>query len=147
MLMRCLEEYDDNSIWVRPNRHTNSVANLMLHLEGNLGQYVLSSLGGSPDRRIRDEEFNARGGFSKAELINRMKNTIEAVAKTIAAARPEELLKVRMVQGFRLSGIGIVIHAVEHFSYHIGQIALWTKIRENTALGFYEGIDLNTLND
>lgn len=147
MLDRCMKEYDDTTIWERPNASTNSVANHILHLQGNLGQYVLSSLGETPDTRKRDEEFNARGGIDKNELISGLKTVLDAVAGVIERATEKQLLKKRRVQGFELSGVGILLHAVEHFSYHIGQIALWTKIRTNADLGFYSGVNLNTLND
>ena len=57
-----------------------------------------------------------------------------------------ELLRSRTVQGFQLSGIGIVVHVTEHYSYHTGQIAFWTKQLKNKDLGFWEGKDLNAHN-
>ena len=51
------------------------------------------------------------------------------------------------VQGFQLSGIGIVVHVVEHYSYHTGQISFWTKQLKNKDLRFYAGLDLNVQNN
>ena len=59
----------------------------------------------------------------------------------------EELMRKRMVQGFEYSGIGIIIHVTEHFSYHTGQIAFWTKQLKNKDLGFYADRDLEIKND
>jgi uncharacterized damage-inducible protein DinB len=53
---------------------------------------------------------------------------------------------MRKVQGFNLTGIGAVLHAVEHFSYHVGQVAFWVKQLTNSDLGFYDQQDLNQLN-
>ena len=146
MLDRCLLEFDDTSIWERPNPATNSVANLLLHLEGNMRQYVLSSLGGNPDTRRREREFEVDGGYTKSELTAGFYQALDQVKTTIKTVGASELLREREVQGFTLSGIGILVHVVEHYSYHIGQIALWTKIRTDRDLGFYEGMDLNILN-
>jgi len=73
-------------------------------------------------------------------------NTMEQAKSSIRNCSPEALLKIREVQGFRLSGTGIIIHVVEHLSYHTGQIAFWTKILKDKDLGFYDGMDLNTKN-
>ena len=54
---------------------------------------------------------------------------------------------MRSVQGFNFSGIGILVHVVEHLSYHTGQIAFYTKQLKNEQLGFYGDIDLNVKNE
>lgn len=146
MIGRSFEALSDDDIWRRPNTASNSVGNLMLHLKGNITQYAIAGLGGLKDTRHRDSEFSATSGDGKAELLQMLGNTIEQAKSSIRNCGPEALLKIREVQGFRLSGIGIVIHVVEHLSYHTGQIAFWTKILKDKDLGFYEGMDLNTKN-
>lgn len=146
MLWRCLDDYDEKSIWEKPNNHTNSVANLLLHLDGNMSQYIISSLAGNPDKRQREKEFSRKRGYKKGDLITKFKKTLDEVEDIIEKIDDSELMRERIVQGFRLSGIGIIIHVVEHYSYHVGQIALLTKIRTDKDLGFYSGIDLNKLN-
>ena len=59
---------------------------------------------------------------------------------------PEELMRVRSVQGFEYSGMGNVIHVAEHLSYHVGQIAFLTKVLKDKDLGFYAGQNLNVKN-
>ncbi len=140
---KCLNELTEAEVWQRPNASSNSMGNLILHLCGNITQYIISSLGGKPDLRLRDEEFAAQGGYTKQELVDKLKATVDAAIEVIKNASDEELLRVRPVQAYKFSGIGNVIHAVEHYSYHTGQIAFWTKLLKDKDLGFYAGVDLN----
>lgn len=143
MVRASFAELSDDDIWKRPNPASNSIGNLILHLRGNMTQYVLSALGGMPDARVRDAEFAAREGYDKDTLLALLEATVEQVKAAVRNADEANLLRERPVQGFRLSGLGIVLHVVEHYSYHTGQIAFWTKILKNKDLGFYAGVDLN----
>ena len=106
-------------------------------------QYLISALGEKKVNRERDKEFIIDKSMSKKSLKNILSLTIKESKKTINKLSVENLLKTRKVQVYTLSGIGCLIHAVEHFSYHTGQIALLTKNITNNDLGFYNGIDLN----
>ncbi len=142
----CLEALPEEAIWQRPNASSNSIGNLILHLCGNIGQYAVSSLSGRADARQRDAEFAATAGPGKLALLERLTETVEDAKACIKLLDATELLRMRMVQGFQLSGMGIIIHVTEHYSYHTGQIAFWTKYLQDRDLGFYAGIDLNVKN-
>lgn len=146
-LTTCLNELEESDIWVRPNENSNSVGNLILHLCGNIRQYVISSLGHYQDVRERDKEFSADGDYSKSELINKLTETIKEAVNIIGNITNEELLRKRNVQGYSHSGVAIIIHVTEHYSYHTGQIIFWTKLLKNKDLGFYRGINLNLRNE
>ena len=146
MVRIAFAELAEEDIWKRPNPSSNSVGNLILHLCGNITQYAISSLAGMVDARDRDAEFAAREGLDKTALLNKLVATVEKAKQAIRNTDSESLLAVRSVQGFRFSGIGIILHVVEHFSYHTGQIAFWTKLLKDKDLGFYAGIDLNVKN-
>ena len=146
-LASCLKELQETEIWKRPNKSSNSVGNIILHLCGNIRQYAISSLGHKEDVRERHKEFSADGGYSKSELIEKLVGTVDDAKSIIQNVSHSELLKKRRVQGYNHSGIGIVIHVAEHYSYHTGQIIFWTKLLKNKDMGFYAGIDLNTKNE
>jgi uncharacterized damage-inducible protein DinB len=146
-LITCLDELAEDEIWKRPNENSNSVGNLILHLCGNIRQYAISSLGNIDDTRERDKEFSADGGYTKSELIKKLITTVEEAKSIIQNIDSNELLRKRKVQGYYHSGIGIIIHVAEHYSYHTGQIIFWTKLLKNKDLGFYSGIDLNVKNE
>ncbi len=143
---RCLDLLAAEQVWQRPNASSNSIGNLILHLCGNIDQYIYASLGGHPDTRTREVEFSATEGWSKEELLEKLGTTVSRATGIISTISQAELERVRPVQGFDLSGVGIVIHVVEHYSYHTGQIAFWTKLLKDEDLGFYAGIDLNVHN-
>ncbi len=146
MIEKSLAQLNDDEIWEKPNSQLNSMANLLLHLSGNIRQYIISSLGERPDIRQRDQEFSQAQDQTKSALLKEFKTTIEEATAVIGNCREDQLLKKREVQGFELDGLGIIIHVVEHLSYHTGQIAFWVKYRKEKDLGFYEGQDLNSLN-
>ena len=146
-LATCMQELNESEIWKRPNLHSNSVGNIILHLCGNIRQYAISSLGNSKDVRERDKEFSADGGNSGPELFRKLTDTIEQAKNVIQSTTEEELLRERKVQGYTHSGIGIILHVTEHYSYHTGQIIFWTKLLKDKDLGFYAGIDLNVKNE
>ncbi|SNY99866.1 DinB family protein [Flagellimonas pacifica] len=147
MIKICLDKLPEKVIWQEPNESTNSIGNLILHLCGNITQYGIASLKGLEDDRNRDAEFATLSGYSKEELFQKLAETVQMAKKSFTEANREELLEKRSVQGFEFSGIGNIVHVVEHFSYHTGQIALWTKLLKNADLGFYDGINLNTKNE
>lgn len=147
MIQISFEKVNEQQVWQRPNNSSNSLGNQILHLCGNMTQYVISSLGEQEDHRDRDAEFNARDGYTKEILIDKLQTTVNQVKEVIQNAMEEQLLKKRYVQGFHFSGMGCVIHAVEHYSYHTGQIAFWVKELINQPLGFYDGLDLNEKNE
>ena len=143
---KCLDEIDEIELWKKPNEHSNSIGNIVLHLCGNIRQYIISSLGQVEDIRERDKEFSANEAFKKSELLTKLQQTINEAITVLEGLDESALVKLYFVQGFQLSGIGIVIHVTEHFSYHTGQIAFWVKVLRNTDLGFYQNINLNVKN-
>lgn len=143
---KCVHELSEEDVWQRPNSSSNSVGNLLLHLCGNIRQYVISGIGGKEDIRQRDEEFATKGGLDKAELLSRLNTTVSQAINVLSRVNEQELLQIRSVQGNERSGMSIAIHVAEHYSYHTGQIAFWTKLLKDKDLGFYAGIDLNQKN-
>lgn len=146
-LTTCVQELEESEIWKRPNPHSNSVGNIILHLCGNIRQYAISSLGNTKDVRERNKEFSADGGYSAEELLKKLTDTIHEAKNIIQNITEEELLRKRQVQGFTHSGIGIIIHITEHYSYHTGQVIFWIKLLKDKDLGFYAGVDLNVKNE
>ncbi len=144
MINTSLEHVTEEQFWQKPNSSLNSIGNLILHLCGNMTQYVISSLGEIEDKRNRVAEFTLDKTTDKANLLAKLMETTDTAKRVIFDATLQQFLKQRSVQGFSLSGVGVVMHAVEHYSYHTGQIAFWVKQLHNVDLGFYEGVDLNT---
>lgn len=147
MIKISLEQLTETDVWHRPNKASNSIGNLILHLCGNITQYAIASLGKTEDTREREKEFSINSGPTKAQLWAKLEGTVQQAQTVIKNVSIGELLRKREVQGFSLSGIGIIIHVVEHYSYHTGQIAFWTKLLKDRHLGFYDGMDLDVRNE
>jgi uncharacterized damage-inducible protein DinB len=143
-ITRCLEELTEEQVWQRPNGSSNSVGNQILHLCGNIQQWIVTGLGGAPDSRVRDEEFEATGGISKTELIARLSEVISSSEAVITRLTEEDILKERPVQAFNHDGMFILVHVTEHLSYHTGQIIFWVKALKNKDLDLYAGVELGT---
>lgn len=146
MITKSFLEISEEELWLKPNESLNSIGNLILHLRGNITQYIISSLGETNDARNRDLEFSTSMGASKSIIISQLEETVDKAKRVIFDASMEQLLNIRSVQGFSFSGVGVIMHAVEHYSYHTGQIAFWVKQLKNKDLGFYDGVDLKIKN-
>ncbi|HLF15412.1 MAG TPA: DinB family protein [Bacteroidota bacterium] len=137
-ILRCLEELTDEEIWWRPHENGNSAGNLVLHLAGNVGQWINSGLGGTPDNRNRNGEFSERGPVSRKELVERLVTTLSAADATLARFDASRLLEKRNFQVYEATCLDAVSHVVEHFAQHLGQIIYITKLRRGVDLKFYD---------
>lgn len=147
MISIALSKIGEDEIWVKQNQALNTLGNQLLHICGNMTQYIISGLGGTPDDRDRDLEFAIEEGFTRDELLQKLLLTVHSATIIIQDVTPDNLLNKKLVQGFKLSGTGIILHAIEHFSYHTGQIATQVKLIVDEPLNFYDGHNLNKLND
>jgi len=114
-------------IWWRPNPACNSVGNLLLHLCGNLSQWVLDGLGGIAYDRRRSEEFAAAGGDDAPALLARLRDVVERCRGVALGLSQQDLERSFVIQGYSRTGFGVLLHAVEHMSYHTGQIVFVAK--------------------
>ncbi len=133
---QCVKMLSDEEIWWRPNRASNSVGNLILHLAGNIRQWIISGLGGAPDRRNRDQEFAERGPISSRSLLAQLRKTVAEGCDILEELLPDALSRSYTIQGFQVTGLEAISHVVEHFAYHSGQIILVTKLKRGKDLGF-----------
>ncbi|MDH4042918.1 MAG: DUF1572 domain-containing protein [Gemmatimonadota bacterium] len=133
----CLAELSDEDLWWRPNEHANSIGNLVLHLAGNIRQWIVSGVGGAPDARHRQAEFDERGPLARDELLRRLDTALRDVDRVLGDLDPAVLTQDRRIQGRDTNVFRAIYHVVEHFGMHTGQIAYITKLRTGEDLGFY----------
>lgn len=137
-LRLAVDALPEDAVWWRPNEHSNSVGNLLLHLNGNVRQWILGGIGGQPEVRHRSAEFSARSGPPGQVLLAALNRTLNQADEVLARLTDANLLEPRTVQGRDVSVLGAVFHVVEHFSQHLGQIILIAKLRVPGAINFYE---------
>jgi hypothetical protein len=140
-LKACVEPMTTEQIWWRPNEASNSIGNLILHLSGNVTQWLVASFNRDKDRRDRPAEFSARGGLTAAELLDRLGATIADAEKVLNRLTAEELLAPYEIQGYHVRGLDAVYQVVEHFGLHYGQLAYIVKSLSGKDLGFYRELN------
>ena len=133
-IINCLKRLSSEQIWHRPNEASNSVGNLVLHLTGNVRQWIISGLGGASDLRERDREFSERGPLPPGALVGSLRQTVEEACRVLSKLSHDDLVRVHTIQKFRVTGIEAALHVAEHFSHHAGQIILLTKMLTGTDL-------------
>lgn len=144
-IFRCLSLIEEKDLWKSPSSKISSIGNLILHVCGNARQWILSGIGGEIDNRNRDQEFIPQNNIRKAELIFLLQNLKVNLQLTLSKLREEDLYKSKKIQGFTTSNFSAIIHVIEHFSYHTGQITTLTKLQTDKETNYYPG-NLNQLN-
>lgn len=127
-IQHCLGQLTDEQIWWRPGESQNSIGNLVLHLCGNLRQWIVAGIDGGEDLRNRPQEFSERGPIPKSELLSRLESVVGDAAKTLATLAATELLKVRRIQGFEISALAAIFHTIPHFRGHTQEIIFRTRL-------------------
>ena len=136
-LEACLGKLTEEQVWARGTENENAVGNLVLHLAGNVRQWIVAGVGGAPDTRERGGEFSARGGISIPELTERLRGIVREAAAVIGAVTRERLAERVVIQKYDVSILEAIYHVVEHFSLHTGQIIFATKMMTGSDMGFY----------
>lgn len=139
---QCLDMLTDEQVWWRPNEQCNSIGNLLLHLNGNVRQWILAPLGGTANQRNRPAEFAERQTIPAHELRDRLDRTLREVEKVLKEIDSTALLKAYDIQDQKgVTGLEAVYQVVEHFGRHHGQILYITKQLTGNDLGFYRHLD------
>jgi uncharacterized damage-inducible protein DinB len=133
----CVEKLTEEQVWAKTSGNQNSVGNLLLHLNGNVRQWILHGIAGQPDLRDRDSEFAALNGPGAPELLARLRATVEETTALLRALSSERLLERVQVQGYDRTVLAAIYHVVEHFAGHTFQIIYATKLLTDEDLGFY----------
>jgi uncharacterized damage-inducible protein DinB len=135
-IVECLQQLSEEEIWWRPNSAANSVGNLVLHLCGNVRQWIISGLGGAEDKRERDREFSERGPIPRQTLVTQLRRTVRDACRVLAKLSEDSLTWKHEIQGYKVTGLDAAFHVAEHFGYHTGQIIYITKLKRAKDLRF-----------
>jgi len=135
-IARCVQLLSEEEIWWRPNPASNSVGNMVLHLQGNVRQWITAGLGRQADVRDRDLEFAETGPIPRRKLLDGMRSTVREAREVLMNLSQPDLLKSYSIQGYRVTGLQAVCHVAEHFAFHAGQIIYVTKLKRGRDLKF-----------
>jgi hypothetical protein len=132
----CLGQLDDRQVWWRPHESMNSIANLVLHLCGNLRQWIVAGVGGATDVRNRPQEFAEQGPIPKAELLLRLEEVIGESDAVLAETTERQLLEPRRIQGFDETALSAIFDSLAHLSGHTQEIICLTRLQRGNAYRF-----------
>jgi uncharacterized damage-inducible protein DinB len=126
-ITHCASLLTEEQLWWRPDESSNSVGNLLLHLAGNLSQWVLAGLGGEGYERHRSAEFQASRTATGPALVGQLTEVVTRARGVLRGLGGADLARPVRVQGYETDGLGVVFHVVEHMSYHTGQVVFVAK--------------------
>lgn len=140
-LRTCVESLTDDQVWWRPNDASNSIGNLILHLNGNVRQWIVSSFNKLEDKRDRPAEFSERRIIPATELLAKLSATMQEASEILSRVTEADLQISFQIQGYKVTGLRAIYQVVEHFGMHYGQIVFITKLVRARDLGFYCELD------
>lgn len=146
-IFKCLTLIEDSDLWKSPQGNIPPIGCLILHLAGNARQWVLSALGDKPDNRVRDDEFMHHSNIRKTDLVFLLQNLRVQLKECLEDLDEKDMNRRYKIQGFNETGFSALVHVIEHFSYHTGQITTLTKMISNKETGYYADFNLNQLNN
>ena len=141
-IIMCLEKLNENQIQYRPNSNSNSINNQILHLDGNVRQWLIATFTNKKDTRERDTEFDSNNQKSRIELIEIMRRLEEDIRSVFPMITEADLSEKKEVQCYVETQFSIIVHVIEHFSYHLGQITYITKMLLDIDTGYYTDVEL-----
>lgn len=128
--LHVLSQLSDEDLWWRPYEQANAVGNIVLHAAGNLRQWVISGVGGTPDTRDRDAEFACRNGRNAQDLAEILTQTVNEAVVVLESPRTEqEWLRPRHIQAWDVTGLGAVMHATAHLEGHAQEVIYIARLR------------------
>jgi uncharacterized damage-inducible protein DinB len=137
-LRHCVNALPRSVVWARPNHASNSVGNLLVHLTGNVTEWILGGIGGREVTRDRAREFGRRDGDDGSTLLDNLEAVLREADSVLAALSEKDLERSIVIQGRDTTVLGAVYHVVEHFAMHTGQIIFLTKTYAPNKIHFYE---------
>ncbi len=137
----CLGRLSDEQIWTRRSDAENAVGTLVLHLCGNIRQWIVGGVGGASVARDRDAEFVPRTDVPAEALLDQLRAVVGEADEVLARLTPQALVERRRIQGYDVTVLHAIHHVVEHLAEHSGQIILATKGLTGQDLGFYAYLD------
>jgi uncharacterized damage-inducible protein DinB len=137
-IKQCVASLPDEEIWRRANQSSNSIGNLLLHLAGNVRQWIVGGVGEEDVERDRAGEFAARGGASSADLIANLERAVAEADSVLAKLSADDLGRRCLIQDRDKTVLEAIYHVVEHFAMHTGQIVLLTKAYAPGKIRFYD---------
>jgi hypothetical protein len=136
-IKHCLGQLSEEQVWWRPLDSMNAIGNLVLHLTGNVRQWMVSGIGGSADVRNRPAEFSEKGPVSRATLLEGLEKVVAETKAAFSQATAASMSSPRRIQGFTVTGWAALFDSVPHFKGHTQEIICYTRLQLKDAYKFH----------
>lgn len=137
-LRHCVEALPRQAVWSRQNETSNSIGNLLIHLTGNVSEWILGGVGGQQISRYRAAEFAQTDGADALTLLDNLEKVLREADVVIGGLSEADLGRSLVIQNRETTVLSAIYHVVEHFAMHTGQIILLTKVYAPGKIHFYE---------
>ena len=137
-LRHCIDALPSEAVWKRPDPASNSIGNLLVHLAGNVTEWILGGIGGQTINRYRAGEFERDTGPDGKALLDDLEEVLRKADAVLEGLTERDLERTVVIQARSTTVLAAVYHVVEHFAMHSGQIVLLTKLHVPGAIRFYE---------
>lgn len=141
-ITQCVGLLSKEQLWHKHNQNTNSIGNLILHLEGNIRQYIIAGVGGTKDNRERNKEFADGYDYNSTFVLDKLSQTLHQADAVVQQLGEDKFTEAVNIQGFPHTRLSAILHVIEHLSYHVGQITYYTKYVNDVDTAYYGGLDL-----
>ena len=128
-IKHCLSQLTMEQVWWRPAPSMNSIGNLLLHLAGNVRQWIVCGVGNVASVRQRQSEFDERGPLPTDELLAKLESVMAEAQETVRGVADDDLLRERRVQGHEVTALQAALHALTHFHGHTQEIVSFTRLQ------------------
>jgi uncharacterized damage-inducible protein DinB len=133
-ILSCVEDLSEEQLWWRPNKESNSVGNLVLHLSGSMRHYISKTVGGIEYERDRPAEFSDRKALTKDEVIATFKETILQVRQILDNLDTTRFLETTPEPAYNPTVLNLLFNVSIHLATHTGQIVFVTKLLKEGGL-------------
>lgn len=128
-MLHAVGQLSIDDLWWRPYEQANAAGNIVLHVCGNLTQWIIAGCSELPDNRDRPAEFAHREPIPGDELSRRLSKTVEQAKQTIMRLDASEALQPRFIQIADVTAFGAIMHSVAHFEGHTQEVIYIARLR------------------
>lgn len=122
-----LDQLSDEQVNWRPNEASNSIANIIMHLRGNIGERITKGIHQKDFARNRDQEFETLRA-TQSELTEMIRESFREVIETTRHITEDTLQRTQTIRNVEITNLDLLIQTAAHSSEHMGQILYIAKI-------------------
>jgi uncharacterized damage-inducible protein DinB len=126
-MMKAIEQLNEEQLNWNPNENSNSIANLIVHIRGNIQERVSQGILKKELVRDRDSEFD-KMYVKKQELLSMVRDMFAELIVTTKGLKSEQYEQKQLVRNRERSHADMLLQVAAHISEHTGQILYIAKL-------------------